>query len=70
VADAVIGALQKSVYPMLVFAPRTGALSEAAAPPIPGARPLVEPESCRRQWTAGLELIGGQRPDNHAQFMP
>lgn len=58
------------IYPMLVFAPRTGAWSEAAAPPIPALGHWWNLTRVVVNGRPGLELIGGQRPDNHAQFMP
>lgn len=58
------------VYPMLVYDPRQGSWSEAAAPPVAAygaawalARTVVD-------GRPRLELIGGARPGNNWQFVP
>jgi galactose oxidase-like protein len=58
------------VYPMLVYDPRSAAWSEAAAPPIPALGHWWNLTRVLVNGRPGLELIGGERPGNHAQFMP
>jgi N-acetylneuraminic acid mutarotase len=56
-------------YPMLVFDPKAGSWTQAAAPPV----------NADRRWTlsrvvlngqARLELVGGSRPGNNHQYIP
>ena len=58
------------IHPMLVFDPQSGAWSEAAAPPIVATGHWWTLSRVVVNGEPRLELIGGMRPGNHAQFMP
>ena len=58
------------VHPMLVFDPQSGVWSEAAAPPIPALGHWWTLSRVVVNGKPGLELVGGERGGNHAQFMP
>jgi hypothetical protein len=55
---------------MLVFNPVTRVWSEAPAPPIPALGHWWTLSRVVINGKPGLELVGGQSPGNHAQFMP
>jgi N-acetylneuraminic acid mutarotase len=58
------------MHPMLVFDPRSGVWSEAAAPPIVANWHWWTLSRVVVNGRPGLELVGGAYPGNHAQFMP
>ena len=58
------------VYPMVVFDPKTGSWSQAAAPPTPAEG---HSWTLSRVFSGGqprLELIGGAKPGNNWQYTP